>query len=187
MATAVVNSGPTYQATGTKPEAKAAGRQTLGKDDFLKLLVTQLRFQDPLKPMEDKEFIAQMAQFSALEQMSNMTAGLDALKESQEALFSELNQNISLSNLVQHQMLQQSLFAQAVGFIGLEVEAMVPSEEEGEPDGEGINTGMISGVVTGVKFDQEGPLLQVTTNAGDQPEIRYVRLNHLTNVAGRNG
>jgi len=57
-----------------KIKPKKAG--DLGKNEFLKLLVAQLSHQDPLKPMEDKEFIAQMAQFSALEQMMEMNANM---------------------------------------------------------------------------------------------------------------
>jgi flagellar basal-body rod modification protein FlgD len=45
---------------------------TLDREDFLKILITQLTHQDPTQPMEDREFISQMAQFSTLEQMVNM-------------------------------------------------------------------------------------------------------------------
>jgi flagellar basal-body rod modification protein FlgD len=50
--------------------------QTLGKDEFLQLLITKLQNQDPLRPMEDEEFIAQLAQFSSLEQMNNIANGI---------------------------------------------------------------------------------------------------------------
>ncbi|MCL2557112.1 MAG: flagellar hook assembly protein FlgD [Treponema sp.] len=54
-------------------------QQELGRDDFLRLLITQLSHQDPMNPMEDREFIAQMAQFSTLEQMTNMAADFSRL------------------------------------------------------------------------------------------------------------
>jgi len=51
-------------------------KKDLGKSDFLNLLVTQLRYQDPLSPMQDSAFIAQLAQFSQLEQLENMNNSL---------------------------------------------------------------------------------------------------------------
>jgi len=69
------------QATATTSETTATKERNdmLGKDAFLQLLVTQLRYQDPLSPMDNKDFIAQMAQFTALEQSQNMSSQIQRL------------------------------------------------------------------------------------------------------------
>jgi flagellar basal-body rod modification protein FlgD len=56
-----------------------AGKQELGQDDFLNLLVIQLKNQDPLEPMKNEEFIAQLAQFNSLEQMINLNKSFDSM------------------------------------------------------------------------------------------------------------
>jgi flagellar basal-body rod modification protein FlgD len=55
--------------------------KTLGKEDFLKLLVTQLRYQDPMSPEDPKDFVAQLAQFSSLEQQMNTNKSLQEMGE----------------------------------------------------------------------------------------------------------
>jgi flagellar basal-body rod modification protein FlgD len=67
-----VNHHSTYN--HTKP---AEQKNSLGKDDFLRILVTQLANQDPGSPLQDKDFIAQMATFSSLEQMTNLNKAFE--------------------------------------------------------------------------------------------------------------
>lgn len=86
-------------------ERTTGSMQSLGKDDFLNLLVTKMQYQDPLEPMADEAFIAQLAQFSSLEQMSNIADGIESSNQ-----WSYLQMQ-SLNNVM------------ASGFIGKEVKA----------------------------------------------------------------
>ena len=63
-----------------------APSSTLDQDDFLKLIVAQMSNQDPLKPQTDTEFIAQMAQFTALEQTKTMQADIAQMRAQQQVL-----------------------------------------------------------------------------------------------------
>ena len=58
--------------------------KVLGQNDFLKLLVTQMTSQDPLNPQKDTDFIAQMAQFSALEQAKTMQQDISSMRDGEE-------------------------------------------------------------------------------------------------------
>lgn len=113
-------------------QPKTTVKNEMDKDAFLQLLVTQLRYQDPLEPQDNSEFVAEMAQFSSLEQMNNMS---DALSE-----ISNLVTNIDTSVLV----------GQLSGMIGKGVdwtETTEYADEEGNPQ---TKTEALSGVITGV-------------------------------------
>lgn len=87
--------------------ATTTASQTLGKEDFLNLLMTQLRNQDPLNVQDDREFIAQLAQFSTLEQTTNL--------------------GVSMENLANFQQMSQ-----AANLIDREVEALIPPANDSE-------------------------------------------------------
>ena len=89
MATTPITGTTTATTTGTSSTKKAD--QVLGKDDFLKLMVAQMKNQDPMNPSDDKDNIAQMAQFSSLEQITNLASATQEL-----ATRMSLTQNVGL-------------------------------------------------------------------------------------------
>lgn len=84
-----------YMLSNLQKDRKNAGSDILGKDDFLKILMTQLQNQDPMNPMQDKDFIAQMATFSTLEQITNMGKSIDRFVQAEQQ-----NKMISYSQFV---------------------------------------------------------------------------------------
>jgi len=64
-----------------RPDGTMRGA-AMDRNAFLRLLVTELRHQDPTQPMQDREFIAQMAQFSSLEQITGMNSAMQTLQQS---------------------------------------------------------------------------------------------------------
>lgn len=69
----------------------------LGKDDFLRLLVTQLQNQDPVNPMDSSQFAAQLAQFNSVEQLINVNSSLESMNQSQQLIGTGLNNTLASS------------------------------------------------------------------------------------------
>ncbi len=81
---------------------QAAGKKDLDKDQFINILMTQLQHQDPMNPLEDKDFIAQMAQFSSLEQLTNMNTAITKLTTTVESGNGTITKmNTSIESLIE--------------------------------------------------------------------------------------
>src|SRR3954451_21885139 len=87
----VSSTNSTSSAPSTTAPKNSAANATLGKDDFLKLLVSQLQHQDPMNPTDDKDFMGQMAQFTSVEQMTNMASSIERMSTA-----SQTAQSVSL-------------------------------------------------------------------------------------------
>lgn len=84
---------------GVTNSTRAEPKKELNKDDFLNLMVTQLKNQDPLNPLNNSEFISQTTQFSSLEQLINIGESIKGLAESMKS--NEINNNLySASNFI---------------------------------------------------------------------------------------
>lgn len=114
--------------------------------DFLRLLTTQLEYQNPLQPMDNATFIGQMAQFSNLQQLINLNDNFTKYAKSNDKSFESLN-----TFVIQNQAL--SLLNRQVDFI--------------DPTTKKPNTG----TVDKIRFVQGVPLINVTTNAQKTLEI----------------
>ncbi|MFD1177195.1 flagellar hook assembly protein FlgD [Paenibacillus puldeungensis] len=71
---------PNYSQSNVEKAAKKSNQ--LGKDDFLKLMMAQMQYQDPLSPMDNKDMVAQMAQFTSVEQLTNIAKQITDLGQS---------------------------------------------------------------------------------------------------------
>ncbi|WP_036687889.1 flagellar hook assembly protein FlgD [Paucisalibacillus globulus] len=99
----------------------------LGKDEFLKILMTQIQNQDPTNPMEDREFISQLAQFSSLEQMMNMSGAIQDLVINQT-----INPIIQYSHMIGKTVSYQSFDKETGELIGIQTSEVVSvSQSEG--------------------------------------------------------
>ena len=163
--------GVTYDAAAyaaqQAAEAAKATKNDLDKDAFIKLLVTQLQYQDPLEPQENGEFIAQMAQFSSLEQMTNVASKLEDIN----TLVSNIDTSVLVGQL-------SSMIGHGVDWD----ETILTADEEGNPVTE-IN--QLSGVITGVTVANGTTKIIAETENGRTYQVEIGTISSVYNLGDK--
>ncbi|MBQ7478857.1 MAG: flagellar biosynthesis protein FlgD [Selenomonadaceae bacterium] len=139
----VTQSVEAYNSTKTS----ATGvNSALDKDAFLKLMVTQLQYQDPLDPQDNSEYVAELAQFSALEQMTNVSEGITNV--------TKLVGNLDTSVLV----------GQLSSMIGQDLQWTVTTSEADDEGNVKQTSTAVEGKVTGVSISDGEPTVIANAN-----------------------
>lgn len=146
-----------YEASQTKETKK---NDDLGKDTFLQLLVTQLQNQDPLNPQDNSSYIAELAQFSSLEQMTNVVKNLEDL--------GKVVGNIDTSVLVGQ---LSTMIGKGIDWI----ETINEADEEGNPIS---HDEAMSGTVTGVTIVEGSPSV-VVESEGEKYMVDISKIGHV--------
>jgi flagellar basal-body rod modification protein FlgD len=142
--------------------AKLSTDRELDKDAFLKLMVTQMQYQDPLDPQDNSEYVAELAQFSALEQMTNVSSGV--------ADVAKLVSNLDTSVLV----------GQLSGMIGQDIEWDHTTQGEDENGNPVSSTVTMTGNVKGVSISDGSPTVLVEADG----QTYTVAISSITQVGG---
>ena len=157
--------GITYNASAyeaSKPKEVKANDE-LGKDAFLQLLVTQLKNQDPLDPQDNSSYIAELAQFSSLEQMTNVVKNLEDL--------GKVVNNIDSSVLI----------GQLSGMIGKGVD-WVETINEADAEGNPVSRSQaMSGVIAGVAIVEGNPAIRVASE-GEIYMVDIANIGHVYEI-----
>ncbi|MBR1420556.1 MAG: flagellar biosynthesis protein FlgD [Selenomonadaceae bacterium] len=156
--------GVTYDAEAYAKSNPASTNKNdeLGKDAFLLLLVTQMQNQDPLDPQDNGEYLAQLAQFSALEQMTNVAENLEELQD--------VVNNIDTSVLV----------GQLSGMIGNAI-SWTHDEQSADADGNPVTTTQnYRGIVTGVTISDGAPSIVAMDENG---QVHKVAISEITSLS----
>ena len=147
-----------YDAANPKEEKK---NDELGKDAFLQLLVTQLKNQDPLDPQDNSSYIAELAQFSSLEQMTNVAKSLEDL--------GKVVNNIDTSVLVGQ---LSSMIGKQIDWI----ETVNEADEEGNPTS---RQDSFTGTVTGVTLIEGNPNIVAEDETGEKHMVDISNIGHV--------